>query len=676
MAHSPVEVVDSESARGYFDNWDHLSTLITQGRSFSGRERHCAFLNRRGKTFDTVSAVTGLDFIDDGRGLAVTDWDGDGDLDLWMTQRNGPRIRYVRNDSVRHPVSLTLYLEGVRCNRDAVGSRVEMVTSEGRVLARTVRAGDSFLSQSTKALSFGLQATETIEWVRIFWPGDRHAEEVRVGGPGFYRVRQGGGEAIPLELRKQLAPLAASRPEEPTPQEGRRLVLMHRGQISGFRYVSFEGDLRTFAPGSGKPTLINLWASRCAPCVHELDAFSEAWDSLSDQGLHLLALNTDSVVEGGEKPDLSRAKALVAGKDYPFAMGLIDAKTVQALTLVLHRALAVQPPLSLPSSFLLDAEGKVRVIYQGAVEVDVLREDINLLEASMKVIEDASFPFPGRNGFALFPVTPLDFARAFQAGGYADDARRVITDHLMEMSQQPGGSYLKEQYYLGTLEQSRANWPAAVAAYEKTLAMAPDRPAIHVPLAVAYWQADRRGPARAQFSAARKAAAERPSIWTDLGRAYLQIGQGEEAVLAFEEAVKANPEGEAARSRLAGAFLEVGRAAEGIELYERLLAKNPAAHQVANQLAWIYATHPGKALRKADRSLELASSLAELTKFRDPRVLDTLAAAEANQGRFEKAAEQAAEARRLARAIGERDLAREISLRLKRYEAGAPWRQS
>ena len=130
MAQSPLEPGQADASDDYMDSWDDLSSMIARGRSFSGRERHCAFLNTRGAGgFANVSGASGLDFVDDGRGLAVTDWDGDGDLDLWMTQRNGPRVRFIRNDVSAANRYVAFRLEGVACNRDAIGARIRLSTS-------------------------------------------------------------------------------------------------------------------------------------------------------------------------------------------------------------------------------------------------------------------------------------------------------------------------------------------------------------------------------------------------------------------------------------------------------------------------------------------------------------------------------------------------------------------
>ena len=48
-----------------------LLRFIRRGRSFSGHEENCAFLNTGGVRFADVSAVTGLNLDDDGRAIGV-----------------------------------------------------------------------------------------------------------------------------------------------------------------------------------------------------------------------------------------------------------------------------------------------------------------------------------------------------------------------------------------------------------------------------------------------------------------------------------------------------------------------------------------------------------------------------------------------------------------------------
>ena len=101
MSLSPAENATSEEVREYDVGWAALNKLMRQGKSFSGRERHCCFLNLGdGMRFANVSGATGLDKVDDGRGLALTDWDYDGRMDFWIHNRTGPRVRFMHNQLV------------------------------------------------------------------------------------------------------------------------------------------------------------------------------------------------------------------------------------------------------------------------------------------------------------------------------------------------------------------------------------------------------------------------------------------------------------------------------------------------------------------------------------------------------------------------------------------------
>ena len=138
--------------------------MMRRGRSYSGRERNCVFLNtaKPDGSFANISAASGIDFPDDGRALVTTDWDHDGDLDVWISNRNAPRLRFFRNDVPIDNHHLTIRLQGTAptTNRDAIGARVKVIIAGSQPLIKTLRAGESFLSQSSKALHFGLGRAE------------------------------------------------------------------------------------------------------------------------------------------------------------------------------------------------------------------------------------------------------------------------------------------------------------------------------------------------------------------------------------------------------------------------------------------------------------------------------------------------------------------------------------
>ena len=604
--NSPREQWSEESNARYAE----LQQMIAEGRSFSGGERNCAFLNTgaSGKRFANVSGLSGIDLPDDGRALALSDWDGDGDVDPWISNRTGPQLRLFRNNTdgrARH-LGLRLIGNGSTVNRDAIGARIEIGGKDPTTKPQiaTTRAGEGFLAQSSSWKHFGLGERGEPGLVTIRWPDGSLQTFDGLQANHRYTITQGEAKAeVEPGPQRQVA-LAPNAPRRPVGTDRARVFLRAPIPLPKAGFEGFDGEKILLPSGDGQPFLVVFWASWCGPCLIELEELNKRYPELVAKGLRVIALAVNGV--GEDQSDPRQAFAL----SEKFGGGLHFARATEGLLgdfqYLTDLAISVPRPIPLPSSFLVDATGHLAAIYKGPLDVDELLGDIGKLTTSGAERFEAAALAPGR-------AIPLREVRRKSDLSNARISLRLADTALR--SRRPDD---------------------AVRYYEDVLRINPEHAESHVQLA--------------RLALGRKDTAS--------------------ALEFLRDALTIYPQYADAHRRLAEVLAGAGETAKAIQHYGLAIESYPGDVVSMNNLAWILATTTETELRDGERAIAVTTDAIEVVGAERADLLDTLAAAHAEAGVFDKAIATAKRAIELARAGGEDALADSITVNLKNYQAG------
>jgi cytochrome c-type biogenesis protein CcmH/NrfG len=161
-----------------------------------------------------------------------------------------------------------------------------------------------------------------------------------------------------------------------------------------------------------------------------------------------------------------------------------------------------------------------------------------------------------------------------------------------------------------------------------------------------------------------------------LGNVLVLQKEYEEAAVQFDEVLRLNPKRADAQCALGSVLATQGKAAGAISAYAASLRLEPDSPVVLNNLAWLLATCPDAHVRDGAQAVKYAGRACELTHFGATPIVDTLAAAYAEAGRFDEAVSTAQTACALAEKSGEPALLQKDRERLALYRKHQPYHET
>lgn len=569
---------DARADKSYEQGWNAINELIRSDGTWSGYERNVFYANHRDGTFSDLSAVVGLDFVEDGRSFALADFDRDGRMEIVLKNRNAPQVRILKNAITDLPPAIAFRLRGTRSNRDAIGAVVTIETDVGRQ-TRALQAGSGFLSQHGKELFFGLGAARGTVRASIRWPSgaaqelrdlpQNHCISVEEGSDSYRAAPFRASTTTRFEpIDRETRAEADSLPEE------FETWLLAPIAAPEFSLLDSSGQTRTLAQFHGQPLLLNFWTANSAQCQSDLKTFQRSYSHWRNRGLQLAVININE-----------NNFALPSHLGFPLLHGSDD---LAAIYNILYRQLFDRHrDLVLPTSFLIDADGAIVKVYRGPVDAGQVERDAQNIPNTDAERLTRALPFPSKTHTLEFGRNYLSYGALFFQRGYLAPAKAAF-----ERAFRDDPSSAEALYGVGSVQLNQNDNAAARATFEQALklqASYPDTlPDSWNNLGVI---ATREGRVDDSIECFRQALRLNPHhllALVNLGSAYRLAKRWDEARLVLAHAVEIAPQDAEANYGLAMVFAQADETEKTYEYLQRALQARPDYPEALNNLGILY----------------------------------------------------------------------------------------
>jgi len=614
VANSPKEARPNHE---YEQGWNAINELIRSDGTWSGFERNVFYLNNRDGTFSDISGIVGLDCIEDGRTFAVGDFDHDGKLEVVLKNRNGPQLRLFKNVMPDLGAAIAFRLTGKKSNPDAIGAAVTVETESGRQ-TRLLQAGSGFLAQHSKELFFGLGAHKGTVSATIRWPSglQQNLTDLLIN----HRVWIEEGQPP-----KRVEPFAASPPwSAATPGVAAKTEalpvsvetwLLVPVLAPEFSLPDRDGRIESLSARRGKPVLLYFWSASSATSGNDLEQFEKLHSAWGREGLQLLTINVDAVRSDNKNAPVA------SNSRHSFPILKTTPESIAVYNLLYRQLFDRHRDLSLPVCFLIDKNGVIVKVYQGAVSHAHYSEDFKTIPRADAERVAKALPFPGLSASYEFGRNYLSLGSVFYERGYPDQSQAFFRLALeddpasAEALYGLGSVYLQQgktkearesfaraiQLHttypgtlpnawnnLGILSAREGNTAAAIGYFQRALQIDPAHTIALLNLGNAYRQNKDWAAAKESLQRALDLSPEDPETNYSLGMVYAQLGDTDRAYDYLKKALGLRPVYPEALNNLGVLCLRTRRPQEAIASFEESIRVAPAYDQSYLNLARVY----------------------------------------------------------------------------------------
>ena len=303
------------------------------------------------------------------------------------------------------------------------------------------------------------------------------------------------------------------------------------------------------------------------------------------------------------------------------------------------------------------------------------------------------------------PEAQFFLARSYEQQGKLEEAVNAYNQALWFRPLQE-----KTHIALGMMLAKQGKLEEAAAQYQAALTINPESAIAENNLARVYHTQGDLDAAIAHYFAALKRDPKLAAAHNNLGVLLLQKGRVAEGADQLHQAVRLNPRDLEARLNLALALNQQERWAEAVDIFSALnvrysqdarfhsqfavalshvnrtrdalshyaqaLLLKPELPEALDGLAWLLATDPRAELRNGPEAVRMAEEACQLTGRKQPRMLATLAAADAEVGRYPEAMSTASAAQESAQSAGQKALAEKCRAMIEQFQQQKPWRET